>query len=71
MAGSGSTFTLYLPLQYVGAAYSRGVLQAPAAPASPQPAFQPVVAAHPPGEEIADDRDDLDDRRADPDDRRG
>ncbi len=27
VAGSGSTFTLYLPLHYVGAAYNRGVLQ--------------------------------------------
>jgi len=59
VAGSGSTFTLYLPLHYVGAAYTRGVLQAPAAPASPQPAFQPVVLPAVRAEEIADDRDNL------------
>src|ERR1700731_718154 len=37
VAGSGSTFTLYLPLQYVGPAYTRGVQQGPATPVSPQP----------------------------------
>jgi CheY-like chemotaxis protein/signal transduction histidine kinase/HAMP domain-containing protein len=59
VAGSGSTFTLYLPLQYVGAAYARGVLQAPSSPANPQPVFQPVVLPVVRAEEIPDDRDDL------------
>jgi CheY-like chemotaxis protein/signal transduction histidine kinase/HAMP domain-containing protein len=56
--GSGSTFTLYLPLSYMGSAYSRGVTQSPVG-ATPPPSFQPVVlpAARP--EEIADDREDL------------
>ena len=59
VAGSGSTFTLYLPLQYVGAAYARGVLQGPAKTTTPQPAFQPVVLPIANREEIPDDRDDL------------
>jgi hypothetical protein len=59
VAGSGSTFTLYLPLQYVGAAYARGVLQGPAKTAVPQAAFQPVVLPIAVREEIPDDRDDL------------
>jgi HAMP domain-containing protein/signal transduction histidine kinase/DNA-binding response OmpR family regulator len=59
VAGSGSTFTLYLPLQYVGAAYGRGAQQAPASPASPQPVFQPVVLPIR-QEEIPDDRESLD-----------
>jgi HAMP domain-containing protein/CheY-like chemotaxis protein/signal transduction histidine kinase len=59
VAGSGSTFTLYLPLHYVGAAYARGILQAPSVPATPQPAFQPVVLPMVRHEEIADDREDL------------
>ncbi|MGC1456735.1 MAG: response regulator, partial [Steroidobacteraceae bacterium] len=60
VAGSGSTFTLYLPLHYVGAAYSRGILQTTAAPKSAQPAFQPVVLPAVRAEEIPDDRDNLD-----------
>jgi HAMP domain-containing protein/CheY-like chemotaxis protein/signal transduction histidine kinase len=59
VAGSGSTFTLYLPLQYVGAAYARGVLQGPAKISTPQPVFQPVVLPIASREEIPDDRDDL------------
>jgi HAMP domain-containing protein/CheY-like chemotaxis protein/signal transduction histidine kinase len=60
VAGSGSTFTLYLPLHYVGAAYARGILQAPAtAPANPQPTFQPVVLPVVRHDEIPDDRDNL------------
>ena len=63
VAGSGSTFTLYLPLQYIGAAYARGVQQTPAALAnaslaSPQPAYQPVVLPIR-QEEIPDDRENL------------
>jgi HAMP domain-containing protein/CheY-like chemotaxis protein/signal transduction histidine kinase len=57
VSGSGSTFTLYLPLQYVGAAYARGIQQTPAIP-SPQPVFQPVVLPIR-QEEIPDDRDNL------------
>jgi HAMP domain-containing protein/CheY-like chemotaxis protein/signal transduction histidine kinase len=59
VAGAGSTFTLYLPLQYVGPAYARRALQSPAAPSNPQPAFQPVALPVARQEEIADDRDAL------------
>ncbi|MBS0419059.1 MAG: HAMP domain-containing protein [Proteobacteria bacterium] len=58
IAGSGSTFTLYLPLSYMGPAYARvtgNVANAPAAAA-----FQPVSPVVVRQEEtIADDRDDL------------
>jgi HAMP domain-containing protein/signal transduction histidine kinase/DNA-binding response OmpR family regulator len=59
VAGAGSTFTLYLPLQYVGPAYARGVLHSPATRANPQPAFQPVPLPVARQEEIPDDRDAL------------
>jgi HAMP domain-containing protein/CheY-like chemotaxis protein/signal transduction histidine kinase len=59
VAGSGSTFTLYLPLQYVGAAYSRGILQSQEKAMAVQPAFQPVVLPIVTREEIPDDRDNL------------
>jgi len=59
VAGSGSTFTLYLPLQYVGAAYARGILQSPEKTLAAQPAFQPVVLPIVTREEIPDDRDNL------------
>ncbi len=59
VAGSGSTFTLYLPLNYVGAAYARGILQTANTPAIPQPVFQPVVLPITRQEEIADDRENL------------
>jgi HAMP domain-containing protein/CheY-like chemotaxis protein/signal transduction histidine kinase len=59
VAGSGSTFTLYLPLNYVGAAYTRGILQTSNPPATPQPVFQPVVLPIARQEEIPDDRDNL------------
>jgi CheY-like chemotaxis protein len=53
--GTGSTFTLYLPVAYAGSAYIRGATQRPGAeatsPAAFQPAVLPVVR-----EEIADDR---------------
>jgi CheY-like chemotaxis protein/signal transduction histidine kinase len=58
VAGSGSTFTLYLPLSYVGPAYNRGV-QSPNAPGLPPPVFQPAVLPVVRQEEIADDREAL------------
>ena len=59
VAGSGSTFTLYLPLQYVGAAYNRGILQSPEKATVALPAFQPVVLPIASREEIPDDRENL------------
>ncbi len=56
--GTGSTFTLYLPVAYAGSAYIRGATQRPAAeataPAAYQPTVLPVVR-----EEIADDREEV------------
>ncbi|MBV8853175.1 MAG: HAMP domain-containing protein, partial [Sinobacteraceae bacterium] len=58
IAGSGSTFTLYLPLSYMGPAYSKaGAAAAIQAPATAAAAFQPVVLPVARQEEIADDRD--------------
>jgi len=60
IAGSGSTFTLYLPLSYLGPAYSRGGTgQGPAAAAAAAAAFQPVVLAKARAEDIPDDREAL------------
>jgi HAMP domain-containing protein/CheY-like chemotaxis protein/signal transduction histidine kinase len=58
---SGSTFTLYLPLSYMGSAYNRGMIQSPAAAAgtAPPTSFQPVVLPVVRQEEIADDRESL------------
>jgi CheY-like chemotaxis protein/signal transduction histidine kinase len=54
--GSGSTFTLYLPLTYMGPAYGKGQLPPRDGAASAPPApFQPIVLPSRP-EEIADDR---------------
>ncbi len=57
--GSGSTFTLYLPLAYVGPAYSRAPTQSSqsgvAAIAAPQ-AYQPIVLPQVRTEDIPDDR---------------
>jgi CheY-like chemotaxis protein len=65
--GSGSTFTLYLPLVYAGPAYGRSAQ--PSQQPQPQPGepgdapapapFQPIVLPAPRVEEIADDRDSL------------
>jgi len=57
--GSGSTFTLYLPLAYVGAAYGKSGVALPSAAKVPALPFQPIVlpAARP--EEIPDDRETL------------
>jgi CheY-like chemotaxis protein len=59
--GSGSTFTLYLPLNYMGPAYSKVASQVTTAPQSSAaaPAYQPVVLPVVRQEEIADDREDL------------
>src|SRR6202020_1475708 len=56
--GSGSTFTLYLPLLYMGAAYSKALVR-PSAPSGTTGSFQPIVlpAARP--DEIVDDREAL------------
>jgi len=56
VSGSGSSFTLYLPLSYMGPAYNRAVTRGPAAASAV--AFQPVVLPVV-REEIADDREDL------------
>jgi HAMP domain-containing protein/CheY-like chemotaxis protein/signal transduction histidine kinase len=58
IAGSGSTFTLYLPLTYMGPAYARITAPNPSAPATVtyQPAAVPVIARQ---EEIPDDREEL------------
>jgi CheY-like chemotaxis protein/signal transduction histidine kinase/HAMP domain-containing protein len=58
--GSGSTFTLFLPLGYMGAAYSKTLVRAAApagaAPAGAAPAYQPIVLPAARTEEIVDDR---------------
>jgi HAMP domain-containing protein/CheY-like chemotaxis protein/signal transduction histidine kinase len=58
VSGSGSTFTLYLPLSYLGPAYNRAVTRGPATSAAAVAAFQPVVLPVR-QEEIADDRENL------------
>jgi len=56
--GSGSTFTLYLPLTYVGPAYNKAAM--PSLPAAPAAAvFQPVVLPVARPEEIVDDRESI------------
>ncbi|HVF16890.1 MAG TPA: response regulator, partial [Steroidobacteraceae bacterium] len=57
--GVGSTFTLYLPLTYMGAAY-RNPAQSLAAAAKPAQQFQPIALPVARVEELADDRDNLD-----------
>src|SRR6185503_15087215 len=60
--GSGSTFTLYLPLAYMGPAYGRqpiGGSQA-VSPVKTVPApFQPIVLPSARVEDVPDDREDL------------
>jgi CheY-like chemotaxis protein/signal transduction histidine kinase/HAMP domain-containing protein len=54
--GSGSTFTLYLPLNYVGPAYGKqGLSQTTPAKTAPPP-FQPIVLPAARTEDVPDDR---------------
>jgi CheY-like chemotaxis protein/signal transduction histidine kinase/HAMP domain-containing protein len=59
ISGSGSTFTLYLPLSYMGPAYGRVATPALGASFAAVAAFQPVVLPVVRQEEIPDDRADL------------
>jgi CheY-like chemotaxis protein/signal transduction histidine kinase len=52
--GSGSTFTLYLPFNYMGAAYGKTLARP--APSGTASTFQPIVLPAPRAEEIEDDR---------------
>jgi CheY-like chemotaxis protein/signal transduction histidine kinase len=58
--GSGSTFTLYLPLLYMGPAYGRAPSKSGASTSqAAAPTYQPVVLPVVRTEDIADDRDSL------------
>jgi HAMP domain-containing protein/CheY-like chemotaxis protein/signal transduction histidine kinase len=59
IAGSGSTFTLYLPSTYMGPAYNRGVAVTSQAAQAAAAAFQPIVLPVMRQEEIPDDRESL------------
>jgi len=59
ISGSGSTFTLYLPLAYAGSAFNRGAAQSPTVAATAPAAYQPVVLPVVRQEEIPDDRESL------------
>jgi CheY-like chemotaxis protein/two-component sensor histidine kinase len=54
VSGSGSTFTLYLPLAYTGATHGRVGKGSPAT--EPRTPFQPVALPELRAEEVADDR---------------
>jgi CheY-like chemotaxis protein/signal transduction histidine kinase/HAMP domain-containing protein len=58
ISGSGSTFTLYLPLTYLGPAYAKAIAvsQNPTVAVAYQPVVSPVVVRQ---EEIADDRENI------------
>jgi CheY-like chemotaxis protein len=60
--GSGSTFTLYLPIGYIGSAYLQSPLQSSRGEA--KPIFQPIALPAVRAEELPDDRENLE-----PDDR--
>jgi len=57
--GSGSTFTLYLPLQYMGPAYGKASTSQTSITKLSSTQFQPIVLPVVRAEEIPDDRDDL------------
>jgi CheY-like chemotaxis protein len=57
--GSGSTFTLYLPLTYMGPAYGKPSASQTAITKMNPAQFQPIVLPVARAEEIPDDRDDL------------
>jgi HAMP domain-containing protein/signal transduction histidine kinase/DNA-binding response OmpR family regulator len=59
VSGSGSTFTLYLPMSYMGSAYNRSTASGPAASATATATFQPVIVPAVRPEEIADDRENI------------
>ncbi len=59
VSGSGSTFTLYLPLSYMGPAYNRAATSSSTRAAVTTVAYQPVVLPVVRQEEIADDRENL------------
>ncbi len=59
IAGSGSTFILYLPVSYMGPAYSRAAAHGAGVVAPSAAAFQPVVLPAVRQEDIPDDREDL------------
>jgi HAMP domain-containing protein/CheY-like chemotaxis protein/signal transduction histidine kinase len=59
VSGSGSTFTLYLPLSYMGPAYNRAATSGSTRAAVTTVAYQPVVLPVVRQEEIADDRENL------------
>jgi CheY-like chemotaxis protein len=54
--GSGSTFTLYLPLVYMGAAYGKAAAPSGSAAKNAPVPYQPIVLPAPRAEEIPDDR---------------
>jgi HAMP domain-containing protein/CheY-like chemotaxis protein/signal transduction histidine kinase len=60
--GSGSTFTLYLPIGYIGSAYLQSPIQSGRSEA--KPIFQPIALPAARTEELPDDRENLE-----PDDR--